>query len=141
MAFEVAMLEVNPGGAIPLRSEPHFNLTRFREIGLVLPRGSDLPCHDEALRRLPDEDPSPVAFGPIGLLGVAAAIGMSLDNKLFRRSGADVVTAWPPAVHSFGEDPECTLSLPETRFSLNQLHLTQQINKLLGNDPGPSFLA
>src|SRR5262249_963866 len=73
MAVEVAVFEVNAGRAAGLGRETHLDLAGTCWIGLVAPLGRDLPGDDEAPRGIPDEDPAPIGFGPVGLVRVASA--------------------------------------------------------------------
>src|SRR4029079_7557072 len=108
VTLEVTMLEIHPGGdSIVERSECHFDLARFGEIGLELPLGRDLPGEDEFARWVPGEDGAPVAFGVVSLLRVATPAGLLLDDDPLHRRFADVMRTRPPAVHVRREDVKC----------------------------------
>lgn len=116
VAVEMPVLEVDARRAARLGRETDFDLARFREVRLVALEVRDLPCDDEAARRLPDEDPAPVALRSVGLLAVTSPAGGALDD--YHRRLADVMGAWPPAVHVAGEDMERASGLALTVMTL-----------------------
>src|SRR5262245_37592502 len=98
MALEMAMLEIDSRQPVAGAREAHLDFTRLREVRLILPARVDLPGEHEAMWRFPDEHGAPVAFGAVGLLGVAAPAGTRFDDGLLHRRLPDVMAARPPAV-------------------------------------------
>src|SRR5215470_13341409 len=58
------VLKVDPGLAA-LLDEANLDLTRVREVRVILELRVELPGHDQPARRLVDQDLAPVAFGAI----------------------------------------------------------------------------
>ena len=104
VALDVAVLELDEGGAVVGGGEADLDLAAFGELGLELPVGVDLPGHDEAVGRIPDEDGAPGTDGSVLLIGVDGALGAGFDDYALHGGGADVVGAGPPGVHLAGED-------------------------------------
>jgi hypothetical protein len=104
MTIEVAVFEIDARGAVRFRGEADLDLAGLRHVGVVLPFGIQLPGEHEPPRRLPHEDPAPVAFGPIHRLLVAAAPSLRIDDRFLQRRPADAVAAGTPRFESVGVD-------------------------------------
>ena len=85
VAGEESMHEVHLRAAISRRRKRDLHLARFRQVRLVSPFMRDLSRHDEAARRIPDENLAPVAFRSVFLFGVAATPGALLDQHSAHR--------------------------------------------------------
>ena len=78
VAFEVTVLEHDPGTAGSLGGEADLDLGGARRIGFIAPVGADLPAEENAPWRLEDEDAPPV-----GLAAVAGGfVPPSADERL-----------------------------------------------------------
>ena len=108
-AFEVAVLEIDAGGAVGECGEEDFDVAGFGGVGFVLPGGVDFPGDDQAAWRVPLGDFAPGAVGAVFLLGVAAAADAAFDDGALHGGFADVVGAGPPTVEVFGENVEGVL--------------------------------
>ena len=108
-AFEVAVLEVDAGGAVWECGEEDFDVAGFGGVGFVLPGGVDFPGDDQAAWRVPFGNFAPGTVGAVFLLGVAAAAEAAFEDGALHGGFADVVGAGPPAVEVFGEDFEGVL--------------------------------
>src|SRR5262249_14807607 len=68
-----------------------------------------LPGEEGAARRLPGEDPAPLAFGPVLTDLIPAAAGAWFDHHRFQRRLAEMMAGVPPADHVRRENTERAL--------------------------------
>lgn len=112
-ALKVSMCEIHACHATFERSEAYLDFACFCQIRIVGPLVGDHPGQNQKGGRLPYEDLSPIAFGPIFVRAVAASTWTTFNCIAGHRRLTDVVGARPPAIMMPGEDLESTIG---TRF-------------------------
>src|SRR5207244_3911475 len=100
--LELAMFELNPCGVGAIGDEPDLDFGADRRVGL--PLAVDVPAHDDALGRLPGDDPADIRLGTVLGELVPAAARTGFHDRRFHRQLADADIARPPAPKARGED-------------------------------------
>ena len=87
----------------PVGGEPDLDLAGVLGVGVELPRAVDLPGEHQPVRRLPGQDPAPVALGAVDAALVPAPADLAAPGSLRRPRPGRCGTRRPPGVERAGE--------------------------------------